>query len=198
MTTHRLPNNCQCEQCGKGFRIVPAAKKRGQGKFCSADCQQSHQTSKTRFWEKVNKAEGGCWLWTGPMSKSGYGTIALQGKRYFAHRFSWAMANGEITGSLFVLHKCDTPLCVNPTHLFLGDQAANMRDMNAKGRHGSSSEKNKGGLNPAAKLTEKEVSEIRAAYAPGKRNKRFLAHQFSVSPTTVYDIVTGKTWTHLL
>ncbi|WP_353848756.1 HNH endonuclease [Brevundimonas sp.] len=34
-----------------------------------------------------------------------------------------------------VLHKCDTPTCVNPDHLRAGTQLENIQDMNAKGRH---------------------------------------------------------------
>lgn len=54
---------------------------------------------------------------------------------YYAHRFGWTLANGEIPPGMCVLHRCDNPPCVNPTHLFLGDRRDNAIDMIAKGRH---------------------------------------------------------------
>jgi hypothetical protein len=35
---------------------------------------------------------------------------------------------------MWVLHRCDNPPCTNPSHLFLGDAAANGADMASKGR----------------------------------------------------------------
>lgn len=93
-----------------------------------------------RFWAKVQK--GGtdeCWLWTGTRGH-GYGRIRTVGKRFArAHRIAYALTHGD-PGPLLVCHKCDTPLCCNPAHLFLGTNLDNSLDRNAKhrsrGRHG--------------------------------------------------------------
>ncbi len=80
----------------------------------------------------------GCWLWTAAAAGNGYGYIgrgrAGEGMEY-AHRVSWKIHKGPIPKGKQVLHRCDTPPCVNPDHLFLGDVSANMRDCVAKGRH---------------------------------------------------------------
>lgn len=77
---------------------------------------------------------GACWLWTAATVR-GYGTFRFRGKSRLAHRVSWQVVFGSIPDGLDVLHKCDTPACVNPDHLFLGDDGANARDKFAKGRH---------------------------------------------------------------
>ena len=51
-----------------------------------------------------------------------------------APRVSYQLFNGLIPDKLYCLHSCDNPLCVNPNHLFLGTQKANVRDMIKKGR----------------------------------------------------------------
>lgn len=83
------------------------------------------------FWDFVTKThEHGCWPWTGPADKKGYGRWG--GK--VASRHSWELANGPITDGLWVLHHCDNPPCVNPRHLYLGTVVENARDAVARGR----------------------------------------------------------------
>ena len=75
----------------------------------------------------------GCWIWTaGIFEKRGYGAFAHP--EQLAHRVAWTFYRGTIPEGAHVLHSCDTPACVNPDHLFLGDQVANMSDKVRKGR----------------------------------------------------------------
>ena len=90
------------------------------------------QVIRIRFWRKVNKTNR-CWNWIGASDKYGYGRINWSGKTRVATRISWAIHNGD-PGSMFVLHHCDNPSCVRPSHLFLGDQKDNMSDASKKGR----------------------------------------------------------------
>lgn len=77
----------------------------------------------------------GCWLWVGWGHGHGYGGIRLAaGVIGRAHRVSYELHVGRIPRGFHVLHRCDQPACVNPEHLHLGDHAANMADMKAKGR----------------------------------------------------------------
>lgn len=77
----------------------------------------------------------GCWLWLGRRGARGYGQVGFRGfKTRQAHRVSWLIHNGPIPDGLFVCHKCDTPPCVNPDHLFLGTCQDNLTDMARKNR----------------------------------------------------------------
>jgi hypothetical protein len=78
----------------------------------------------------------GCWLWTGYIRPhNAYGAIWAEGRSQQVHRLAYALFKGPIPDNLCVLHKCDTRLCANPDHLFLGTQTDNMRDCWLKGRH---------------------------------------------------------------
>ena len=53
----------------------------------------------------------------------------------FAHRAAYRIFVGAIPKGKCVLHKCDTPACVNPQHLKLGTQKENLHECLAKGRN---------------------------------------------------------------
>lgn len=80
-----------------------------------------------RFWEKVDRSGGpeACWPWVALTSGSGYGAFQLDGRLQYAHRVAYEQMIGPIPPRVFVCHRCDTPSCVNPAHLFLGTEAVN-------------------------------------------------------------------------
>jgi len=95
-----------------------------------------------RFWGKVavtsNPDE--CWLWLGGPRKDlapygfAHAKVKGRGSTFGAHRAAYILGNGPIVDGLYVLHRCDEPRCVNPSHLFLGTTDDNMADMVSKGR----------------------------------------------------------------
>ncbi len=85
------------------------------------------------FCAKIEVTES-CWIWRGALFASGYGKVSCGEKKRRAHRVAHELFIGPLPDDLHVLHRCDNPPCVNPTHLFLGTHIDNMRDMEAKGR----------------------------------------------------------------
>lgn len=78
--------------------------------------------------------DSGCWLFTGTKAGKGYGAVSVNGTMQYTHRVYFFAHTGMWPGRLQVCHTCDTPNCVNPSHLFLGTNVDNVRDRVNKNR----------------------------------------------------------------
>lgn len=142
------------------------------------------------FWAKVQKVDGGCWLWQGYRDRTGYG-LAYAGKipgkkgsiNHYAHRISYALLKGDVPRKAVVMHSCDVPSCVNPDHLRLGTQAENMRDASEKGRMNSPRP-------TIQKISDDYVREIRRT--TGQLPSRYWADFFGVCVSHINRIRRGE------
>lgn len=141
----------------------------------------------------VPEPNTGCWLWTGSVGANGYPKHRLGGKTVAAHRTAYRLACSD-PGSLFVCHRCDTPTCVNPNHLFLGTPADNVADMDAKGR--AVRRGVRGERNPCSKLKDSQILDIRTERAAG-RTLKALAAKYSVSESMISMVCRGVRWAHV-
>lgn len=152
-----------------------------------------------RFERHVERdPNSGCWLWAGTVSgggPTGYGTITFDKTIYKAHRLSVILSGREIPAGKFVCHACDTPLCVNPAHLWIGSHADNMADMAAKGRH-VVGRRPRGTEVKNAKLNRVAVLDIRSRLAAGC-SKAEISRAYGVTRHTVILVAAGKTWSHV-
>jgi hypothetical protein len=148
---------------------------------------------------------GSCWNWTRAINNKGYGVAYFLGRQTLAHRLSYEVSIGPIPEGMFVLHRCDNPRCINPSHLFAGTQLDNVRDAMAKKRHvyppkndhyRDKSKQPRGSKNPASKLTEETAKEILIERLKG-RNFVDLGKEFGVDPSIIADLCRGATWKHV-
>lgn len=107
-----------CVECGAPFQ-----PRGSRSTACSLLCRVMHGLDRSRGPEA-------CWEWRGAKISTGYGAVGLGGgKIALAHRVVM-----DAPAEVYVLHRCDNPPCCNPSHLFLGTAADNVRDMWLKGR----------------------------------------------------------------
>src|SRR5207248_1886939 len=117
------------------------------------------------------------------------------------HRLSYFLHSGKDPGILHVLHNCDNPSCVRPSHLFVGTHLNNMEDKGRKGRqakgatHGARQhlERWKRGVDhPNARLSDAQVQEARRVYAEGRTSQSALAKSLGIAQSSLSMILRGK------
>jgi len=122
--------------------------------------------------------------------KDGYPRLHRNGKDFRMSRYVYSISNNsEIPIPFLVLHNCDNPNCINPSHLRLGTHLENMEDRKRRGRCP------KGINHPNAKLNDSIVYFIK--YESQNRSNKELATIFGVSEYTIRDIKNEKTWSHI-
>ncbi len=135
----------------------------------------------------VKRGPDDCWPWTGYKDRTGYGKIYIMGSAVRAPRFMMYCNGVILLPKMWACHRCDNPGCVNPRHLFPGNDKANGEDMVAKGRSPF------GEKNGHARLTWAVVREIRRLFEAGM-NQREIRDQFNILATNAHNIVHWKRW----
>jgi hypothetical protein len=140
--------------------------------------------------------------WQGARDTDGYGLVRTPDGMRRAHRWAYEQAIGPIPDGFLVCHHCDNPPCLNPVHLFIGTNADNIADRDAKGR-AALGERNGSRLYPErrprgeahvrAVLNNERVALIRALTQEG-RSQRIIARDIGVSRGAVQHVLAGRTW----
>ena len=129
-----------------------------------------------------------CWEWTKGLNSNGYAQMSINNKKESVHRIMYTYIYGDIPEDKpYILHRCDNRKCCNPMHLYAGTPQNNMDDRSKRNLSA------KGGKHWKAKLTEKQVLEIRVSEEP----QSVLAKRLNVGATTISNIKTMKTWKHI-
>jgi hypothetical protein len=86
------------------------------------------KAAEERFDDKyIPVTESGCWLWLAGQNSNGYGKFSINGRRVYAHRYSYERYVGVIPEGLQIDHKCRVRCCVNPSHLEIVTAKENTR-----------------------------------------------------------------------
>jgi hypothetical protein len=129
--------------------------------------------------------EAGCWLWQGHTDTRGYGQVWIAQQFTLLHRWAYEQKNNlKLQSADHCCHRCDTPNCVNPDHIFIGSASDNIRDAVKKGRHSCN------------KIGPSQVKNIRSRLEQGEKQSQ-IAKDYGVCASTISDIKTGVTWSYV-
>lgn len=196
MTTTSISKICLADGC------LETATRQGRcenhyRQYRRSDAFQSVQnkgegtTPQERFWNRVAIGKPDeCWNWQAGTNTFGYGVIRLNGRHIKTHRAAWFFTYG-VMPTLYILHSCDNPTCVNPNHLREGTYQDNSDDKRLRGRSALGEQVRRGHL-----VTD-DIRSIRNEYQPRTVTQASLAQKYGVCRRTIADILHRKTWKHV-
>lgn len=137
------------------------------------------------FWSFVPRrplAEGEHWLWFGAMNGRDGSTPYYGAAGTSASRIAYMLARGPT--SLYIRRTCGERRCVRPSHMRAGKLVRPNRSRSAV-RWGEA--------NGNARMSDRQVRELRVLYSRARVSQsRFAAH-YGVSQVTISNIVRGVT-----
>lgn len=77
--------------------------------------------------------DGECWLYLIKDDECRRSTLCVGEVSHPVARLAYLLAKGPIRKGQYILHSCDVPTCINPSHLRAGTPSDNMRDKYERG-----------------------------------------------------------------
>jgi hypothetical protein len=130
-----------------------------------------------------------CVLWPFAVNSRGYPCISVKGVSQLVTRVVMERVSGApLSDAELMCHTCDIPRCVNPWHLYSGDDVTNTADKIERGRQAQ------GEGNARSRLTADDVRAIRDT-ATGRYGEIIgFARRYGVSIYTIKAVLTGESW----
>ncbi|MGH1490558.1 MAG: hypothetical protein ACRBK7_14405 [Acidimicrobiales bacterium] len=131
-----------------------------------------------------------CLVWP-YKTNEGYGRMTVNGQAVYAHRWVLEQTVGPppdpSDDAAHAPKVCHNRACINPRHLRWASRKSNADDMDLDGT------RPRGEKHGVSRLTEAQVIEALKGERSAASMKR-LAARYDVSPITIADIWTGRTW----
>lgn len=142
--------------------------------------------------------EGVIWRWTGQTNQWGYGRMSFKRRKLVAARVSYELFVGPIPDGMWVGHKNNKPIDINPHNLELRTIGESHAVMTASGRRATAEQTRNPGIdNGSGKLTDHQIRMIRFRRNEQGEPLSSIAADYGVTKSLVSQIALGKWWTHV-
>lgn len=146
----------------------------------------------------------GCRIWERGKDKDGYPILHVKGRSIRGNRYALQLRLGrQIAPGRLACHTCDTPSCVEASHLYEGTYHDNSRDKHTRNRLGvhwttRMPERVARGERSNSVVTEDLVRKMRCMYdTHPELTYQQIADHYRVSRKNTIKIVKRETWRHI-